>query len=300
MNQPVIEILNLTKIYRGGHTPAVSNLSLTVPRGEIFGFLGANGAGKTTTIKILLGLQFATAGEVRVLGGDPASRGVRRQVGYLPERPYLQDTMGFDEFLNFHRDLFGRPLKDEKFLSNADLAALVGLTNFGRKSLKQFSKGMLQRAAIAQALINDPRLLILDEPMSGLDPVGRREVRDLILRLRDRGKTIFLSSHILSDIEQISQRIAFLEKGILKREGLVQELIKQEDSAFELIFAGENLLSIFPESRAEPGNRARITCANAGDARRLIERGWAAGAVLINCGQRHQNLEDVLFGSEAK
>ena len=299
MTAPVIEIRNLSKRYSRRGPLAVDNLSLTVPAAGIYGFLGANGAGKTTTIKILLGLQFATSGEVKLFGGDPSSPEAKRRIGYLPERPYFHDAMYFEEFLNFHRDLFGRPGAGKSFLGNEELASLVGLRDVAGRSLKQFSKGMLQRAGIAQALLNDPDLIILDEPMSGLDPVGRREMRDLILRLQAKGKTIFLSSHILSDVEQICSRIAFLEKGVLRREGSVSELLRPGQAAYDLVLAGAGLDKLFAGA-AEAGGHTHLVCATAGEARAAIERAWAAGGTLISCGQRQRNLEEVLFGSETK
>lgn len=304
MNQDrpwAIQVKGLTKRYaKQKGAPAVKDLSFAVPAGEIYGFLGANGAGKTTTIKILLGLQHASEGEVRVLGEDPSSQEAKRRIGYLPERPYFHDSMHFDEFLNFHRSLFGAARAGERFLSNEELAALVGLGDVRGKSLRQFSKGMLQRAGIAQALVNDPRLIILDEPMSGLDPVGRREMRDLILRLGAEGRTIFLSSHILSDVEQICHRIAFLEKGELRQEGRVEDLLRSDQTGYELTFAGEGLERLFPSGHRAQGRGTLVACKTAAEARALIEKAWGHGASLISCVPQQRDLEDVLFGTEKK
>lgn len=191
---------------------ALSNVSLSVAQGEIFGFLGHNGAGKTTMMKILLGLLRATSGYAELLGSPVQNVDVRARIGYLPESPYFYDYLTAEEFLYFYGKLAG--LHRETIRTRIPrLLEQVSLTEARQRQLRKFSKGMLQRIGLAQALIHDPELVILDEPMSGLDPIGRKEVRDLILGLRDQGKTVFFSTHIISDVEMICDRVGILAKG---------------------------------------------------------------------------------------
>jgi ABC-2 type transport system ATP-binding protein len=221
-----IQIQGLTKKYlQRGEVVAVDNLTLDVEEGEIFGFLGPNGAGKTTTIKMLLGLIFPTAGSAMMLGRPIGDVDARRQISYLPESPYFYDHLTGGELLDFFGRLFGIP--DERRRKRTDeLIELVGLKNDRQKQLKQYSKGMLQRIGLAQALINDPKLLIFDEPTSGLDPVAHIEIRNLIVSLRDQGKTVFLSSHQLSDVELVCDRIAILNYGRMVKAGAVDDLVQ--------------------------------------------------------------------------
>jgi len=211
------------KYFQQGEVDAVVDLSIEVQEGEIFGFLGPNGAGKTTTIKMLLGLIFPTAGSAEVLGRPAGDLEMRRQVSYLPESPYFYDHLTGVELLDFYGRLFGIGKKERERRVH-ELMDQVGLKNDKAKHLKQYSKGMLQRIGIAQALVNDPKLLILDEPTSGLDPVAHIEIRHLIQSLKDRGKTIFLSSHQLVDVERVCDRIAILNFGKLVRAGTVSQL----------------------------------------------------------------------------
>lgn len=221
-----IEIHGLTKKFtQRGEVVAVDNLSLEVQEGEIFGFLGPNGAGKTTTIKILLGLIFPTSGTATVLGRPAGDTQMKQQVSYLPESPYFYDHLTGVELLDFYGRLFKLP-KEVRRRRVDELMELVGLKNDKMKQLKQYSKGMLQRIGIAQALINDPKLLMFDEPTSGLDPVAHIEIRNLIVSLRDQGKTIFLSSHQLSDVELVCDRVAILNYGRLVRTGRVIDLVE--------------------------------------------------------------------------
>jgi len=222
----------LTKSYPSGwpgRPPfvALDGLSLTVGRGEIFGFLGPNEAGKTTTLKILMGLVRATSGRALLLGKPAGDVDTRRRIGFLPESPYFYDYLTAQEFLGFYGQLagLGRAVITQRV---TDLLSLVGLADARTRQLRKFSKGMLQRIGLAQALIHDPELVILDEPMTGLDPVGRKQVRDLILSLRDRGKTIFFSTHILHDVEMICDRVGIVMKGRLLASGRVDELVRHD------------------------------------------------------------------------
>lgn len=304
--ESVISFRGLTKIYAygfwGKKQKALDQLTLEVPKGSIYGFLGANGAGKTTAIKILMGLQFSTSGECLIFGKDPLLPEVKSRIGYLPERPYFHDNMTANTFLDFHRDLFGSSLHGRKLPSNEELLEMVGLSQVAGKSLKDFSKGMLQRAGIAQALVNDPDLVVLDEPMSGLDPVGRREVRDLILELGTRGKTVFFSSHILSDVESVCHRFAFLEKGVLKYEGGLDEIRKGGSSKHEVQFAGisEEKISSTAELKnsIKSGSSFLLLCDDAQAARRAVEAVWALGGQLISYHPQQRTLEDFLFGKD--
>ena len=208
----------------GRPVTALERLDLEVHTGEIFGFLGPNGAGKTTTLKILMGLIYPTSGKAWILGHKVGEVAMKQQVGFLPESPYFYDYLTAEEFLSFYGQLFGLggALLSERI---SGLLTTVGLSDARSLQLRKFSKGMLQRIGIAQALINDPHLVILDEPMSGLDPVGRKEIRDLILQLKAQGKTVFFSSHILHDAEVLCDRVGILIKGRLVALGKVTELL---------------------------------------------------------------------------
>ena len=223
-----LRIVGLTKEFRLGlsrrRSVAVRGLDLDVEQGEIFGFLGPNGAGKTTTIKILMGLIYPTGGTAWLLDREIGDVAIKSQIGFLPESPYFYEYLTGEEFLKFYGQLFG--LGGLTLSKKIDqLLEMVKLTEARGLPLRKFSKGMLQRIGLAQALINDPKLVILDEPMSGLDPIGRRDVRDIILHLRDEGKTVFFSTHILPDVEMICDRVGILVKGRLQAVGGVQELV---------------------------------------------------------------------------
>lgn len=208
-------------------TAILQELSFSVARGEIFGFLGPNGAGKTTTLKILLGLTRQTSGRVEVFGSPAGAVEAHRRIGFLPESPYFYDYLTAEEFLRFYGRLAG--LDGVKLNQRiGSLLETLGLKEARHRQLRRFSKGMLQRIGLAQVLIHDPELLILDEPMSGLDPVGRKEVRDLILQLREQGKTVFFSTHIIPDVETICDRVAVIVKGQIVASGRVDELVGHE------------------------------------------------------------------------
>jgi len=227
----VAQVEGLAKTFHIGFfrrkVEAVRQVTFEVRKGEIFGLLGPNGAGKTTTIKVMTSLIFSTRGRVRIFGMDVPDRRIYRRVGYLPENPYFYDYLGPVEYLKFAGSLCG--LSAGKRLEVADrLIERVGLADVRSRPLRKFSKGMLQRLGIAQALVNGPGFLILDEPMSGLDPIGRREIRNLILELRDAGTTIMFSSHILSDVEMICDRVAIVNEGVVTSEGALGDLLHPE------------------------------------------------------------------------
>jgi len=223
-----IVVNGLTKYYKGqlgDSVAAVDSLSFQVNQGEIFGFIGPNGAGKTTTIKMLLGLLFPSSGKAMVLGKPAGDIEVKRRISYLPESPYFYEHMTAEEVLDFYCRLF-RMDKATRKVRVAELLDRVGLgIKDGRRSLRQYSKGMLQRVGIAQALINDPDLLFFDEPTSGLDPIAHKDIQDLIVSLRQQGKSVFLSSHQLSDVETVCDRVAIINRGKLVRLGTMEELL---------------------------------------------------------------------------
>ncbi len=230
---------NLTKDFRVGFWRprpyrALDRLNLEVAQGETFGFLGPNGAGKTTTLKLLLQLIFPTSGSAEILGKPVGDVGVKRRIGYLPESPYFYDYLTAEELLTYFADLLGFGGRERTERVSA-LLDEVGIAGERRMQLRKFSKGMLQRVGIAQALLNDPEVVFLDEPMSGLDPLGRREVRNLILGLRDRGCTVFFSSHVLSDAEALCNRVAIMVGGRLVASGRIADLQAFQAHGWELV-----------------------------------------------------------------
>src|SRR5438552_9012795 len=216
---------------------ALDRLTLEVQAGEVFGFLGPNGAGKTTTLKLLMRLVFPTSGRAEILGRPLGDLSVKRRLGYLPENPYFYDYLTAEELLAYFAALFGYPHRECRSRA-ARLLDEVGIAGERRLQLRKFSKGMLQRVGIAQALVNDPELVILDEPMSGLDPLGRRDVRALILSLRDRGCTVFFSSHVLSDAEALCSRVAIVAKARLVATGRLTDMLAFRARGWELVVAG--------------------------------------------------------------
>ncbi|MFV1965761.1 MAG: ABC transporter ATP-binding protein [Pirellulaceae bacterium] len=228
----VIETRNLTKVYRDfwgrQKVRALKALDLEVRRGEVFGLLGPNGSGKTTTIKLLLGLLFPTSGRALVFGKDANDVGKNERIGYLPEESYLYKFLNAEETLDFYGRLFNMSAAVRR-KRVADLISMVGLNAAKRRQLKEYSKGMTRRIGLAQSLINDPDLILLDEPTTGLDPIGTREMKDLILRLRDEGKTVLMCSHLLADVQDVCDRIAILHQGELKELGRVDSLLTVQD-----------------------------------------------------------------------
>jgi ABC-2 type transport system ATP-binding protein len=254
-----IEILGFEKTYMVGFWRkrpkcALSPLHLTVEDGEIFGFLGPNGAGKTTTLKLLMGLVFPTAGSARILGKEWTDPEVKAQIGFLPEQPYFYDHLTAHELLNYYAQLSGVPGKERSQRVDAMLQR-VGLRDVKGVQLRKFSKGMLQRVGIAQAILHDPKLVFFDEPMSGLDPMGRREVRDLMEQLKHEGKTVFFSTHILSDAEALCDRVAIIHKGELRGVGAVKDLTSNVQGKVEVIWQGTQI----PASMKALGAECHVT-----------------------------------------
>jgi ABC-2 type transport system ATP-binding protein len=237
-----IEIRGLEKTYKVGFwrkrpKRALRPLHLNILEGEILGFLGPNGAGKTTTLKLLMGLISPTGGSARILGKEWTDPAVKAQIGFLPEQPYFYDYLTAEELLEYYAQLSGVPAKDRRKRVQAMLER-VGLPDFSRVQLRKFSKGMLQRVGIAQSILHDPKVVFLDEPMSGLDPMGRRDVRDLIEQLKQEGKTVFFSTHILSDAEALCDRVAIIHLGELRGVGAVADLTASVHGKVEFVWQG--------------------------------------------------------------
>ncbi len=302
----VITVTDLAKTYR---TPfrrkrvdALKGVSFTVARGEVFGFLGPNGAGETTTIRCLMGLCAITAGKAEILGAPVPTRAARQRMGFLPEQPYFYDYLTVHELLDLGGRLAGMSAADRA--TRADrLIARVGLAHARGLSLKKYSKGMLQRAGLALALINDPELLVLDEPMSGLDPIGRKEVRDLILEERDAGKTVFFSSHILSDVESLCDRVAICVKGKIEDIGRPRELVDATTTETEVRLALADdvdaavvaaLVARAARSRRTAGE-LMLTVAGGVDVDEVLAAAHAAGGKVIAVTPRHETLEDLFL-----
>jgi ABC-2 type transport system ATP-binding protein len=306
----IIEIENLTKDYEVGFlrkrkVRALDGLTLSVDGGQIFGFLGANGAGKTTTLKLLMRLIYPTAGEARILGHSIDNVAMHQRIGYLPENPYFYDYLTARELLQYFAELFGQA-KEERKRRTEELLTQVSLEpkNWD-KQLRKFSKGMLQRVGLAQALINDPEVVFLDEPMSGLDPVGRRQVRDLIAALPAQGKTVFMCSHILSDIEVLCDRAAILKHGRLAQVGRLAELRQSESNRIEIMATGTTAEALSPNLSAEldanvtnTASGLRIEVADEKDVDSILAALRKTGGKLVSVHPVLQSLEE-LFMDEA-
>ena len=300
-----IEIQNLSKDYAVGFfkkrlRPALKSLSLTVEPGETFGFLGPNGAGKTTTLKLLVGVIFPTSGSASVLGKPCLDPEVKRKVGFLPEQPYFYDYLSAPELLDYYAQLSGVAPAGRK-QKIAALLERVGLGDVGKLHLRKFSKGMLQRVGIAQAIVHDPDVVFLDEPMSGLDPLGRHEVRELIQSLKDEGKTIFFSTHILSDAEALCDRVAVIHKGELRGIGVVNDLRSGLSEKTEVIWQGAQavpaLFSLLVESHVT-GDTVRATIASQ-SLELFLEKLRQQRARLISVTPLQGTLEDYFLAKTA-
>jgi ABC-2 type transport system ATP-binding protein len=275
---------------------ALDGLTLSVETGEVFGFLGPNGAGKTTTLKLLMQLVYPSAGTATILGRPLGDLAMKRRIGYLPENPYFYDYLTADELLTYFAGLFGYK-GEERTKRVGRLLDEVGVGAERRLQLRKFSKGMIQRVGLAQALVNDPEVIFLDEPMSGLDPLGRRDVRALILRLRDEGRTVFFSSHILSDAETLCSRIAIVAKGKLMAAGSLTDLVTAQLKGWEVVVDGlaqppSVQGSIRTVTPLAPG-RYVVEALPTEDPLRLARELTGAGGRLISITQLHDTLEDL-------
>ena len=297
-----LSTFDLTKDYAVGFWRkrpyrALDRLTLDVESGEVFGFLGPNGAGKTTTLKLLMQLVFPTSGRGEMLGRPLGDLDAKRRIGYLPENPYFYDYLTAEELLVYFAGLFGYRGQDGRARASR-LLDDVGIGGERRLPLRKFSKGMLQRVGIAQALINDPELVIFDEPMSGLDPLGRRGVRALILRLRDRGCTVFFSSHVLSDAEALCSRVAILAKGRLVASGRLADMVPFRARGWELVVAGATDAAIAAlDGRANRivrigEDRCLVELPLEPPPERVLQELTAAGAHLVSLNPIRQTLED--------
>lgn len=294
-NGLAIEIRGLTKSFRGhlgiGKTTVVRDLNLEIRRGEVFGLLGPNGAGKTTTIKMILGLLRPDRGVVKLFGLSPRNPVARARVGFLPENPYFYDYLTAREFLDFYGRLQGLSGFNRRRRIDETLRR-VGLEGKDNIALRKFSKGMIQRVGLAQAIQHNPDLVVLDEPMSGLDPVGRREVRDLILSLRDSGTTVCFSSHILQDAEMVCDRVAILKQGRRIAAGALNELVNPQVRWFEVSIKGVESDRLRAERVSESADGSLVRVADAEQLARLIDAVREHGGHIVSIWPRKDTLED--------
>ena len=298
---PAIEFVNVSKVYRrrlgGQQIPALSDISFQVSTGEVCAFLGPNGAGKTTSMSILMGFLYADSGEIRVFDYAPGDVRAKRRIGFLPENFAFYKHLNAKKLLRFHLNLAGREVADPDALI-AGLLEKVKLSGYEGLKIGKYSRGMVQRLGIAQALLGDPELLVFDEPTSGLDPAGRKEIRELMLALKAAGKTVFLSSHILSEVEQICDRVIIVDRGRLVRAGTLKEMLVRGDRV-------EMVVGALPEEveqraremgalieREAQGVRITIDVAHK---RNLAEMLWTAGCDVISLNPAKSSLEDLFL-----
>jgi ABC-2 type transport system ATP-binding protein len=295
-----LEITNLKKSFRSNFLikkyHILKGIDISVEQGEIYGFLGPNGAGKTTTIKCIMGLLFPDAGEIMINGQPGNTTDARRHIGFLPENPYFYDYLTAGELLNFSASLFAMPTviaRDRIKL----LIEQVGLAGHERLKLRKFSKGMIQRLGMAQALIQDPAFLILDEPFSGLDPIGRKEFRDLILTLKGQGKTIFFSSHILQDMEMMVDHVGIIINGRISRQGKLSELVSGSTSSHEIVCANisEKQLADIHAKFVSRDNQFIITLENESEINLVVESIIHNNGLVIAVNPVKKTLEDIFL-----
>jgi ABC-2 type transport system ATP-binding protein len=304
----IIEIDGLTKDYEIGFwrkkkVRALDGLDLRVKRGGIFGFLGGNGAGKTTTIKILMSLMTPTAGSAKILGSDISDPAMHSRIGYCPENPYFYDYLTANELMDYFGAILGLDAAKRRAKTD-ELLTSVGLLEKDRgKQLRKFSKGMLQRVGLAQALINDPEIVFLDEPMSGLDPMGRREIRDLIGGLREKGTSVFMSTHILSDVEALCDEVAILRQGKLAATGNLSDLLANESGSgsFEIIAADVTAekLAAAGISAKQNGSLISIEAADENEVEKGLAAIRAAGGKLVSVSAVKRSLEELFVTKTA-
>jgi ABC-2 type transport system ATP-binding protein len=302
-----VEIENLTKDYQTGfwrkkNVRALEDLTLKVKPEQIFGFLGGNGAGKTTTIKILMGLLFPSGGTAKIFDKEITDVDMHQMIGYCPENPYFYDYLTARELMNYFGEIFGMD-KSARKQRTEELLSSVGLDEKSwDRQLRKFSKGMLQRVGLAQSLINDPKIVFLDEPMSGLDPIGRREIRELIANLRTQGKTVFMSTHILSDIEALCDEVAILRRGRLAATGNLQDLLTTagDRQGFEITVTNVNSEQLRSRFADTPGisvdqhaGGSIIHCEDDEGVESVISIARSCGGKLVSVSQVKQSLEDL-------
>jgi ABC-2 type transport system ATP-binding protein len=294
----VLKVEDLHKSFRVGFIPKtkkiLKGISLSIEEGEIFGYLGPNGAGKTTTIKCILGLVRPEKGNIEIFGLQPFALQAKEKIGYLPENPYFYDYLTAAEFLDFCSRLFlmGKREREKRV---KELLQLVGLEKGLDLQLRKFSRGMLQRVGLAQALLNSPSLVILDEPLGGLDPLGRKEVRDIIVSLKKEGKTVFLSSHILQDIEMVCDRVAIIVSGEIVSHGALHELVSEKIYFTEVILSGieENKLKGLAESFSVKGGRIMLRVLKEENLEKILELVRSQKGKIHSLTPRTETLEDI-------
>ncbi len=298
---PVLEVEDLHKTFRigffGKRVEALRGVSFRVQKGEVFGLLGPNGAGKTTTLKTVLGLIRPTKGAVRLMGEPAGTASARAKLGYMPENPYIYQYLKPLEFLDLCGRLLGMNAGERLSRSRAILER-VGLSDALDRPIGKFSKGMMQRAGLAQALLHDPELLILDEPMSGLDPIGRKEVRDILTEERRRGKTLIITTHILSDIEMICDHVAIVNRGRITANGSLAELLKPEVRRVEIELTSVNdelraLLATLAHTVEHDGVRSHVVVEGEEELPRLLREALAHNATVVEVTPHRETLEDL-------
>ncbi|MEM7408948.1 MAG: ABC transporter ATP-binding protein [Myxococcota bacterium] len=299
----IVSVEKVTKDVRPGfglrRKRVLHDISFRVREGEIFGFVGPNGAGKTTTLKVLMGLIRATSGRARVLGHDVSETAFRRHVGFLPENPYFYDYLTARETLDFYAKLCGVPRR-ERALRIEALLEQVGLSHAADARIRTYSKGMQQRVGIAQALVHDPDVVFLDEPMSGLDPIGRKDIRDLVLRLREQGKTVFMNTHILHDVEMVCDRVAIIVGGRIRYEGAIQEFALAGERQTDVLVsslpadAGAMLEEGFGAALRPVGDRIEVRV-HEKDVDRLLGALLSVEAQVISVAPHRASLEHIFL-----
>ena len=301
----VVRLENVVKDFRPGFglrsKRILHGISFTVDEGEIFGFVGPNGAGKTTTLKILMGLIRMNGGSASILGHDVGQTQFRKHIGFLPENPYFYDYLSGREILHFYAKLAGVPAS--RRIAQVDkLLDWVGLSHAAEARLRTYSKGMLQRVGIAQSLVHDPSVVFLDEPMSGLDPIGRKEIRDLILRLRSEGKTVFMNTHILSDVEALCDRVAIIVHGRIRYQGLIQDFLEDGDhmadvvlSSLDPVAAGEIAERFGAETRGF-GDQIEYRVSEK-DVNELLSAALRGGGQVVSVTPHRVSLEEIFLSA---
>lgn len=302
MTKP-IEIKNVTKTFRHpmkvwDTIEAVKDFSFSVESGEIVGFVGHNGAGKTTTIKMLMGFIWPTSGEISIFGKKPTDTEIKKKIGFLPERPYFYSELTAMDVLKYFGKLSG--MKGSNLIDRAEkVLRRVGIYNDRNRKLSGYSKGMLQRIGLAQALIHDPELVIMDEPMSGLDPIGRREVKEIIRSLKKEGKTVIFSSHILSDIENLSDRVLIIEHGVKKSFGTIKDIVQPESIRFSIEFGcademKDSAFALFKGIRVV-SDRFVIDCTDIDDFNSKLSSIVQKGYTIFDAKGIYPSLEEIVF-----